>query len=1429
MNGELSGDTSVVAHDVQTIHSHHPRRPLSVKIVEVDNRAKDLPPSHANFDRSKIPDSQYIELLLFEIKELKSACKRKDSQIDSYQKLLKAHNLSPVPTPTTPSFSQPPADAETIPVRSARRRISHMPLDSSSVKSTSNLSIEDEKMEEKPAHNEKSAELDPSSKKLGELDSSSKKSVELDPSSKKLAELDPSSKKPIEFDSSSKKSIDLDSSSKTSVDLDPGSAPITATPTKISLPHNNSSSTISDSKLSPVSSKRGSGDKSVAGILQRNVSNSSLYKSRIKLPPTLQNQHSQRETMNVKDLSVNILPLASAPAFLPSDTSSPGEIISSYGAPSSAVSQDSLLETAPPVTKEPHPLQEQTHAPTPSEKNVLQQDQAPVQQEYSSPQLPVKEPVVPTSKQQESAPAPPSKQQPYVAPAKPDSQTTLRSPAPQDYFASSSPAISSNYDQGGVLSPSSLKYESPLNQLSQMSQRSTSNGSSPNNNNNTSPTNSAQHNINNAINTQSIASPIHSVHSNHNQNPTSYNANLSTPSRTVSGSQYANSPSHTINSHYSNQSSNYTGNSGYANQSPHRTVHSGYNAQSPHHTVNSGDGNYAANNYITQSPNHTVNSGSIHNVTLKQDVSPSYQANLASSNNVNSPSHTVNSGASLPHRNVLTSPQNSGRGIISNNILPDNLIPDGLNPIISPINSIHTNNENSFAPPSTDSLNSPDNPKAFLTPEEFMAPNSGRFPSRLHDLHNQPSQEEIQSYISSPNQHAFVSPVTYHQNDHDNPVLRTPVSYNYNSNESVPQIKGSVQTPGSSFNVIHSNKMEPDDVTLLIKPEEFHTISVRIVSSISVHTKKSEDPNFTLSVNDKATQKEMWRIRKTYSQAMAFDNEIRPIVDCFGLPTLPDKQVFNSSTPVKIEGRNEALQNFFNSIFSMPHIPHSVLYKICRFLSLDFVNPLDDFKSGAVKEGFLIRRYKGLGSTWKVRWCQVDGPFLEVYESPGGPLQETVKLKGAQIGRQSGDTVAEDKGYRHAFLILEPSKSSKLSSFSKHFFCAESDQERDEWIEIMMQYSENGLTANDSMTANSSNDYSESMIMETPPSNRYDYQEDLESNSKPYSSISSNSLTPGLVYTMNHTPSMDVESNNTVYSQDQLNTKEAKKLKKRSIFPFRYKAANSSQSNFDEDSIPLSVPQTPVYNNFRDTYLGQTPSTMSGGDVSIQLYLDQMNLDEDVTQAIFGREIGKAFELSNHDFVGRRVPSIVYRCLDFLLRTGGVYEEGIFRLSGSTSNIRQLKDLFNSKFDLDLFESSIKPDMHTIAGLLKLYLRELPCPIFGLDTYNSLQNIVLAQGKNGSKEILALMFKDYINNPANIDTVHYDACYVIFKFLRQIIANSASNRMNLRNVCIVFVPTLNVSVEILITFLVDFDCIFEGGQPVPEANREKLDLRIPNF
>lgn len=620
-------------------------------------------------------------------------------------------------------------------------------------------------------------------------------------------------------------------------------------------------------------------------------------------------------------------------------------------------------------------------------------------------------------------------------------------------------------------------------------------------------------------------------------------------------------------------------------------------------------------------------------------------------------------------------------------------------------------------------------------------------------------------------------------------------------------------TPGSSFQVMPSSVQEDEESILLVKPENFNTIDIVVASTINVHQqevslqRKLDDPNVSISICDKASGKEMWRIRKSYLQLVAFDNEIRPIVEYFGLPPLPEKALFFSSSPAKVDTRRLQLQDFFNTLFLIPHIPRMLLFRICKYLSADLVNPLDDFKSGAFKEGFLIRRYKGLGSTWKVRWCQVDGPYLEIYEAPGGTFLEQLPLWHTQIGRQSSDSVAEDKGYRHAFLILEQEKS-KMSSTSKHFFCAESDSERDSWIAALIQYTGWSDTA-------------------TPAES-----------------------TDSLVRGAERMGSSDrVEKEN---EEEKEREKETKKSRKRSLFPFRKNtddSDNNQNSQNSQNSQPLNLQQNLQHNlqnsqhsqqsvqqnsqpfSSSHSYFqsnAQSMQSLHPQSSDLPLYIGNMKLDDSPTKAIFGRDVMEAYNLSHHEFQGRNIPSVCFRCLDYLLKTGAVYEEGIFRLSGSASQIRGLKEQFNSKFDLDLFANPL-PDIHTVAGLFKTYLRELPHPILGAQSYSDLQHIVISRGDTGSKLSLAYIFRDYLSSAGNISKVHYDLCYVIFGFLKYVIENLSRNKMSLRNVCIVFVPTLNISLDVLTTLLVDYDCIFAGGDPVPDHAREVLDIHIPNF
>lgn len=623
------------------------------------------------------------------------------------------------------------------------------------------------------------------------------------------------------------------------------------------------------------------------------------------------------------------------------------------------------------------------------------------------------------------------------------------------------------------------------------------------------------------------------------------------------------------------------------------------------------------------------------------------------------------------------------------------------------------------------------------------------------------------------------------------PVQRTPKTRSHRDFFKIPNALSFGSTDSvanksittSSFLVL--TQPEDDDVPLFIKPEDFHTVRIRVVSTISMNAKKSDDPNCTFSINDRDSGKEMWRIRKSLSQIVTFDNEIRPVVEFFGLPALPEKSLFSSFTPSKVDSRLRLLQEYFDTIFNMPHIPQIVLFRICRYISLDFVNPLDDFKSGARKEGFLIRRYKGLGTTWKVRWCQIDGPSLEIYELPGGVLLEQIKLGGSQIGRQSSDVVAEERGYRHAFLIIEGTRNSKISSSPpKHFFCAESDEERDNWIASMVEFTDNDPLNNPHHASN-------------PKKTNGQIQEDDPNK------------TVGL-YNPALDDSIPFEEYKDTAPLEHKDPKEEKKMKKRSMFNFRSRALSDDAPRPDgSEKLPAQPTWQPQEN--------------------MQTYLDQMNLQEEPAVRVFGQELLEVFKLSHHQFKGIELPSICFRCFDFLDRKGAIYEEGIFRLSGSASAIRQLKQKFNVSLDIDLFETQLAPDVHTIAGLLKLYLRELPNSVFGRETYGELQLLITENSGTCPNSEIALMIRDHLRTAKSVNPINYDFCVIIFGFLRSVIAQSAVNRMSLKNVCIVFVPTLNISVDILSLCLVDYDCIFGDAEPTPDHKREVLDLQIPTF
>ncbi|XP_053958607.1 GTPase-activating protein CdGAPr isoform X1 [Anastrepha ludens] len=149
---------------------------------------------------------------------------------------------------------------------------------------------------------------------------------------------------------------------------------------------------------------------------------------------------------------------------------------------------------------------------------------------------------------------------------------------------------------------------------------------------------------------------------------------------------------------------------------------------------------------------------------------------------------------------------------------------------------------------------------------------------------------------------------------------------------------------------------------------------------------------------------------------------------------------------------------------------------------------------------------------------------------------------------------------------------------------------------------------------------------------------------------------------------------------------------------------------------------------------------------------------------------------------GQEIPMVLKCCAEFIEEYGIV--DGIYRLSGITSNIQKLRRAFDEERIPDLGNPEMKQDIHAVSSLLKMYFRELPNP---LCTYQLYDNFVEAiQEKSESNERLRLMKETVLKLPPP----HYRTLKYLAEHLNRISQHSARTSMTDKNLAIVWAPNL---------------------------------------
>lgn len=668
-------------------------------------------------------------------------------------------------------------------------------------------------------------------------------------------------------------------------------------------------------------------------------------------------------------------------------------------------------------------------------------------------------------------------------------------------------------------------------------------------------------------------------------------------------------------------------------------------------------------------------------------------------------------------------------------------------------------------------------------------------------------------------------------------TYKTTSSKRHAKNQAPPgDSEGSSNANGAGRTAVYKGLVTEEFPDLLLPPNALPSISLNVASSrmkpsraslISL-TQLEEDPVFTLAVISRADGGELWRVEKDSASLSKLDARLKQCPS-FTART-PDKALFSGHAPAKVDARRSALEQYMDELLNTP-LDVATAVELCRYLSTNTLPPNADEmgSSGSAQEGsshmigpdgrpirsgYLTKRGKQFGG-WKSRFFLLDGPLLKYYETPGGAHLGTIKLQNAQIGKQShhhenhspsrpGNGEEPDNQYRHAFLILEP-KRKDSNSHVKHVLCAENDSERDLWVDALLQWIDyrdpNDEEAAPSTKqsahahASSSNKARKSSHPSSKPSHhaansdplvsvRYDA---TQAGDAPHNGKSK--VTAGSGDQSNHHDAMNTQASKLISGPKDpqpisdtaawgnktglvVPSYEEKKARKRSFFGFGPKTRSNSDG---QDSI------TPAIDAF-----GSTPP--------------QGHYSGPVRQ-VFGTPLAEAVRYCSPWDVRVPLPAVVYRCIQYLETKGAIKEEGIFRLSGSNLVIKQLRERFNTEGDINLVTDDNFYDIHAVASLLKLYLRELPTTILTRDLH---MEFISATEVSDKREKMAALNELTQRLPlANATLLKY-----LISFLIRIINNADMNKMTVRNVGIVFSPTLNIPAPVFALFLQNYEPIF---------------------
>ncbi|XP_036693152.1 rho GTPase-activating protein 30 isoform X1 [Balaenoptera musculus] len=169
-------------------------------------------------------------------------------------------------------------------------------------------------------------------------------------------------------------------------------------------------------------------------------------------------------------------------------------------------------------------------------------------------------------------------------------------------------------------------------------------------------------------------------------------------------------------------------------------------------------------------------------------------------------------------------------------------------------------------------------------------------------------------------------------------------------------------------------------------------------------------------------------------------------------------------------------------------------------------------------------------------------------------------------------------------------------------------------------------------------------------------------------------------------------------------------------------------------------------------------------------------------ERVFGCDLQEHLQHS-----GQEVPQVLRSCAEFVEEYGVV--DGIYRLSGVSSNIQKLRQEFEAERKPDLRRDVYLQDIHCVSSLCKAYFRELPDPLLTYRLYDKFAEAVAVQLEPERLVKILEVLRE-------LPVPNYRTLEFLMRHLVHMASLSAQTNMHARNLAIVWAPNLLRSKDI---------------------------------